>query len=619
MTVGGPPAQRQDPRSVARALTSEGRLDEAWELLAPDLRAGDEYRTSQAAARVLAAGVARSWSPGARRTVRVAVLATYELAELSRLFDVACRAHELAVDLHVPPFGQVEQEALAAESSLKRFGPTHIVLAPCEQDLELPEWHEDPEAVVDAVVTRWTGLWAQLRPLHARVVQHAFVLPDVSPHGHLAASLPGSRLGVVREANRRLAQAAAEQGVLLVDCERAAARMGKESWHDARLWHATRQPCGYAALAALARETARVLAADVGLRPKCLVIDLDNTVWGGIVGEVGPRGVAVGDGPDGEAYAAFQDFLKAVRRSGVLLAVSSKNDMDAARAPFADHPGMRLRVDDFAAFMADWRPKSEQIFDLSGQLSLAPDDLVLLDDNPAECWQVARAVPGLKTVVLDGPPADFPARVASRVLLEATGPGNDTDRLRARSYAGRAEANCLRAAMSLSEFWRSLEMTASVRPVDRQTLERAAQLTQKTNQFNLTLRRRTAAELEPLLDDVHCTCLTLALRDRFADHGVVGLGVARHDADDTVWIDTLLLSCRVIGRTAEHHLLAHVSRDAAARGASELRGSYVAGPRNQLVAGLYTELGFVRAGDVWVYDLDAHGPIASPHIKDANP
>jgi FkbH-like protein len=603
-----------------RVLVGSERFAEAWELVVPELLSAPSAAPWSLARNVLAAGARAGWTPPLARRIRLAILCTYEAAELREHLRIALLALRIEAELYVAPYGQLEQELLEPQGALHEFGPTHILLAPATADLGFPELAPDVEARIGEALGRFTALWHEAREgLSARVVQHAFVVPDESVLGHLSMRLPTSRVTMVRELNRRLAQAAGEE-VLLVDCERLAARLGKSRWEDPRLWFRARQPYGAEAVGLLARETAAVLAAEQGLAAKCLVVDLDNTLWGGVVGDDGLDGIVVGEGPDGEAYAAFQEYVRDLGRRGLILAVASKNDLAAAREPFERRAGMRLGLGDFAAFVADWRPKSEQVADIAARLGIGLDAIVFADDNPAECAEVARALPGVSTVRLDVPASERVRRLAGSLRLElASLSGADLERQ--RSYAGRAQAVALKSrAGSLEEFWRSLEMRADVRPLDGSSLERAAQLTQKTNQFNLTLNRRTRTEIERVAGEDGSVCMTLELEDRFARHGLIGLGLIRRSDDDprTAMIDTLVLSCRVIGRTAEVHLLSHLSRRALELGFARLRGIYVPGPRNALVADLYPRLGFAPAATerCWEYDLVACGPLSSLYIAD---
>ncbi|WP_280270877.1 HAD-IIIC family phosphatase [Nocardia wallacei] len=351
---------------------------------------------------------------------------------------------------------------------------------------------------------------------------------------------------------------------------------------------------------------------------RCLVVDLDNTLWGGVLGEAGFDGVSVGAGRDGEDFARFQDYLLGLRRRGIILAVASKNDADLVADAFERVPGMRLRRNDFAAVVADWRPKSEQLRDIAAQLRLHPRSLAFVDDNPAECAEVSRALPEVDVIALPSQPALYIRALADRPTLTPPMP-TAADDTRAQSYAGLHRAEQARqSADTLESFLDSLNMSATVRRATPDDLPRVAQLTQKTNQFNLTTRRRSLAELTELADDAEWWCGTLELRDRFADHGLVGVVVASLSGP-VADIDTLLLSCRVIGRTAERLLLAAAADAARAAGCHTLRGRYVPTDRNALVRDMYRDVGFTPCpadGETGIYDYDlTAGPsLGTPHI-----
>ena len=622
-TLSDTQTQSDTPWAAIRTLAGEGRYEEAWRIARAELSAGRDSAAWSSARNLLRTGARAGWTPPASREIRLGLLCTYEAAELADHLRLACLARGIDAELYAAPYGQVEQELLAQDTGLARFGPTHVLIAPTTADLGFPELVDDAEGILATAQQRWATLWDRVRADHgARVVAHGFVVPDETSVGHLSMRLPGSRISLVRELNRRLAQTAGAD-VLLVDCERLAAGLGKRNWIDPRLWYAARQPFGHEALALLARETAAVLAGDLGLSARCLVVDLDNTLWGGVVGEEGPEGITVGTGPAGEAFAAFQEYLVALRQRGIVLAVASKNDLALAKLPFERNSGMRLKLEDFAAFVADWRRKPEQIAEIAAKLGLGLESIVFVDDNPAECAEVAAALPDVAVVNLASAPSEFVRTLASSVRFEIPALSRE-DVQRQRSYAARELASGLRAsAPSLEDFWRSLEMRARVRSLDSESIDRAAQLTQKTNQFNLTLRRRSREEIERLARDDSAICLSLELEDRFAGHGLIGLAFAVASPADpsTAVIDTLLLSCRVIGRTAEAHLLSHLARMARSRGFSRLRGFYVPGPRNALVADLYSKLGFVVVaaepdGNCWVRDLEGAAPIQSLYITD---
>ena len=560
-----------------------------------------------------------AFKPFIRRTLRVRVLATSTGDLLARLLPAAGLAVGLGLEVTQAPYGQVEQELFDAGSPTMREPPDYVLLVPSADDLALGELgHREPDEVVAGAVQRWTRLWDAARGAGIGVCQLLFTPPADDPYGTAALRFPQSPSAVVAQVNAKLR---AGGDVVLVDSERLAAEHGLRDWRDDRYWYAARQAVSLAALPALARATAAALAADQGLSRRCVVVDLDNTLWDGVVGEEGIDGVGLTVSPRGEAFAAFQEHLLALHRRGVALAVATKNDADLAHRAIAEVPGMRLRPEHLAAVVADWRPKSEQLRELASRLSLGLESLAFVDDNPAERLEVRRALPEVDVVDLPVNPSDYVAALAGRPTLE---PGRLTaaDRQRNASYAGlRAAAELRERAGSLEHFLEDLAMEAVVQPVDETVLPRVAQLLQKTNQFNLTTRRRTAQEVAALAADPRWVCRWLSLRDRLADHGIVGVGLAELRGDEAV-VDTLLLSCRVIGRTAERLLLSELGRAAADAGCTTLIGGYRATDRNALVADLYLQLGFAPQGVVdgeqrYSLPLATLDKLATRHIASA--
>lgn len=544
----------------------------------------------------------------------MAVLAPHTTDFLTELLPVAGLSCGIDLAVEPVPFGQLESWLLAP-ADRRAAGLDYTVLWGTHDDLQLGA--AEPDEVVAAAVQRWTGLWELVRErTGSRVVQCLFTAPphDVSGAGTVLDSDTATvaRINVELVRNRR-------DGVLFVDCDRLAGDLGRNVWRDDRHWDMLRLPVSPAALPALARALAGALAADLGLTTRCLVLDLDDTLWGGVLGEEGFEGV-VTDG----AFARFQDHLLGLRRRGIVLAVASKNDPDLVERAFGAVPGLRLGRADFAAVVADWRPKSEQLRDLAARLQLGPESLALVDDNPAECAEVAAHLPEADVILLPASPSHYVGALAGRPTLEAAAP-TSADLARSASYTALGAAEELRLASdSLAGFLDSLQMRVRVRPLGPADLDRAAQLVQKTNQFNLTGRRHSRQRLLELATDPEWHCVTLTLRDRFADHGQVGFLLV-HVRGGEAEIDTLLLSCRVIGRTAERRLVAEAATAARAAGCGSLVGVYVPSGRNELVAGLYEELGFRRTREEetavpeasqYTYSLDRPGPDGSPHLQE---
>lgn len=604
-------------RALAKLGDGEGAL--GWALRVVD--ADDDFTAWQGAAALLPR---LDTAPGARRSAKVAVLGSSTTSQLVAMLRLAARAGGVDLELYEAGYGQYRQEVLDPASGMYRFGPDLVVLAVHAGEVQLPALADDPAAAVDAEVARWASLWDAVRAHGgARVIQHGFAVPPEAPFGHLGLRLPGVRTSMLHALNARLGEAAGDD-VALVDCDRLASWIGKAQWFDARYWHLSKQAVSLGATPLLARHLAAVVAAELGLTRKCLVLDLDNTLWGGVVGEDGLAGIALGGTARGEAFLAFQDHVLALKARGVILAVCSKNNDADAREVFTAHPDMRIRLEDVACFSAGWAPKHEQLRRIAEELDLGLDALVFVDDNPAEREVVRQHLPEVDVLALPPDPAGYVAALAAYPRFEAA-TFTDEDRRRTEQYRGRAQVREAAAtATSLDEFHRSLEMVATVRPLDERDLPRVAQLMGKTNQFNLTTRRHGPAELERFAADPDVVALTLRLRDRFTDHGLVSVLIAVPDGGgEALEVDSWLMSCRVIGRTVEQELLQHLTAEALRRGHRRITATYRPTQKNAMVADLYPRLGFTAepAGDGdgegvtrWAYDVAALGATENPFI-----
>jgi len=602
---------------LARSYEELGNIPEAcrWALTVVD--ADDDFTAWQTAGRLVQRYA--NVSGPKLRSAKVALLGSYTTAQLGQMLSLAASRRGICIEVQESQYGQYEQEIIDPNSRLYAFDPDFVVLAVHEGDLRLPEYSAAPEESIRSEVARWTSLWRTVKERsRARVVQHNFALPCDVPAGHLAARLPGSRYMMAQAVNARLGEEAGN-AVSIVDCERLASFVGKARWFDPRFWHLAKQAVALQAVPVPARHTAAVIGADLGLSRKCLVLDLDNTLWGGVIAEEGLAGIKLGNGVDGEAFVAFQEYILKLKHKGVILAVCSKNNHADALQPFEQHPEMRLKREDIAVFVANWEPKPQNIRRIAQELGIGLDALVFVDDNPVEREAVRQFVPEVEVVPLPDD-ASYYVRALSQCLSFETSSYTQEDAARAEQYRARAQIRELEAtAGSIEEFYQSLHMQAIVAPFDALHLPRIAQLIGKTNQFNLTTKRHGMPQLESFVSDPTCVHLYLRLRDRFADHGLVALVIALQEGA-VLDIDTWLMSCRVIGRTVEATIMEHVCRRAEALGCTSLRGTYVPSEKNAMAEEAYAKLGFdlaSRAGGraTWTYDLSAKGPIVNQFIK----
>lgn len=603
---------------IARMAVEAEEFDSAIRWLRALVDYDGRFRTWHSGARVLETIPTEQVRSAMARTARVGVLSSYTTAQLVPMLRLA----GLRANVHVITFeggyDQYQQQVIDAKSPIYEFAPDFVVLAVHEGALRLPSFSEMPASDVNAEVIRLLSLWRLLRErTGARVVQHTLAVRPETPFGHLTARLPGSRHAMVHAVNGRLGESAGDD-VLLVDCERLAAAFGKRRWFDDRYWHLAKQAVALDALPFLALHTLSVVAGDLGLAKKCLALDLDNTLWGGIVAEDGVAGLTLGDGPEGEAYLAFQHAVLELKQRGVILAVCSKNNEADALAVFEEHPSTRLRRDDFAAFVANWEPKPDNLQRVARELGIGLDSIVYCDDNPAERELVRRSLPEVDVLALPPDPALYARALFEYPFFESSSYSAE-DARRTEQYRGRQQAAELASsAVDMDSFLRELQMHAVVAPFDELHLPRIVQLIAKTNQFNLTTRRHGLEQVQAFVVDPGCVHLYLKLRDRFADHGLVAVAIGLKRGEALV-IDTFLMSCRVIARTVEATLASRLCEEAAQLGCTKLVGTYVPTEKNGFVQEAFGALGFSLIAEedgrgTWEYDLAKLGPISNEFI-----
>jgi FkbH-like protein len=555
--------------------------------------------------------------------VGVVVLSSFTVDPLSPLLTEALERAGLYGEIQLGDFGQIEQAILDPGSVLYRACPGIVVLIPAAEDLLAPLFARpsqfataDADALAEsqaASLARSIEVLLERLPTATCYVvacgpQHApaeYVLDPRSPQrGQTAVE---SLLAKVRELS------ALSPRAVVVDWDWYTRRTGTAAFHDPRLWYLARMRLSPVGLAAMADLIVNHVRAARGHPYKVVVLDLDNTLWGGVVGEVGLQGIELGEEQLGLAFREFQRELLKLHDAGVLLAIASKNNPDDALEVFREHPSMVLKREHFAAVRINWQDKATNVRELAEELNLGVDSFVFLDDNPVEREWLRRALPAVLVPELPLDPVERPGFLRAlpafqRVTL------TEADRIRAESYAVQAQrAEVRSSASSFEEFLASLEQEVTVEPLQAQTLARAAQMCQRTNQFNLTTRRYTAADLEGKLRSPETDVYVVAVKDRFGDSGITGVGILRVSGDSAE-VDSMLLSCRVLGRKVEDVLLHVLAERARERGARYLVGRYLPTAKNGQVASFYSERGFEAVGDgVFRCDLAEQTLEAPPH------
>jgi FkbH-like protein len=588
----------------ARALAREERFSEAVAAMRRALESYPSYaffvKSEKLLSRLLSSG---HWKP--RRKARLALLSSSTTALLAPVLRASGFRRGLDLEIYEGVYGNYRQEILDTQSQLHRFKPDLAVVLLNHRDLGLPP--NGGAAETHEFVARLRDLWKLLQdrsPCH--VIQVGFDLPPEGAWNSLENTLPEGRRRLIAVANLALS-ADLPRGVSFIDAGALAAELGTRYWSAAE-WHSARQYPASAALPLLSDYISAHAAAALGLSSKVLVVDLDNTLWGGVIGEDLLEGIRIGPPTaEGEGYRQLQIYLKELKQRGVLLAVCSKNNLADAEQPFRKHDEMVLRLEDFVAFVANWQDKPGNIEAIARELSLGLDSFVFLDDNPMERELVRSRLPQVAVPECGSTPWEMLDGLRRGMFFE-TVVLTEEDLARHESYRGNvARAIAERSAPSLESFLKELEMVSRHGPVDAQTLPRVAQLINKTNQFNLTVRRYTEDQVRAMATSPDWWCHWFRLADRYGDHGLIGVMLARKTPSQW-FVDSWLMSCRVLGRQMEEFMCECLLSAARESGATTVVGEFIPSEKNSLVAELYSRLGFSpRAGHERQYEITLAG------------
>ncbi|MBU0689905.1 MAG: HAD-IIIC family phosphatase [Gammaproteobacteria bacterium] len=557
----------------------------------------------------------RSFSPLSGFRLGILSNTTFDL--LADYLPAAAARHGVALDVLLAPYDQVVQQAVDPGSAINTGRLDACLIAVDHRWLKLdrPCLASDPREQVEAAIE-------QLRMV-VRSISGGGGIPVIlqlvpSPPQSLFGNYDGQVAGTVRSmlgiANELISSLAKDTGSFILDARALAESVGTDHWFNPSQWVSYKFPFSSECFPIYADNLGRLLGAIRGKARKCLVLDLDNTIWGGAIGDDGIEGIVLAEGSSkGEAFLSVQRAALELRERGIILAVCSKNNEDVARSAFREHREMLLKEEHVAAFRANWTDKASNLEAIAQQLNIGLDALVLLDDNPVEREFVRRTLPMVAVPELPTDPSWFSWYLSSAGYFEAAAYSAE-DQGRAGFYSADTRRNTeMTKAANLEDYLLALDMSLAVAPFDHKGRQRIAQLINKTNQFNLTTRRYTEAEIAAMENGAAAFTLQARLHDKFGDLGMIGVLICKsHGQDEAAWeIDTWLMSCRVLGRKIEEAMLAHLVRMARESGVAKLIGTYVPSQKNGMVQNHYGNLGFSKiepaaAGNYWALDLNTY-------------
>ena len=555
----------------------------------------------------LARRYAKSYVTG-EKDLRVAVLGSYSIQHFVSVLRFLLHEEGIDANIYEGEYDGILMDVLNDDSELYEFKPSIVILLPSIKDIkEFPILGSDAEAVeqlADKQVQLYQGIWNKLEAsLGCQILQANFVLPIERALGNLESNYEYSHSVYYKKINAKLEQKRGGN-VTIMDMDYWAGVVGKINWFDNSSYYLSKTGFRMDYIGIVAEVFVKQIMALTGKVKKCLVLDLDNTLWGGVVGDDGCMGIQLDpNNAIGEAYRAFQQYVLQLKERGVILAVCSKNEEDIAKEPFEKNDKMILKLDDISCFIANWEDKAGNIRTIASKLNIGVDSLVFFDDNPAEREIVKKFVPEVLVVDVPEDPADY-VQALSLCMPFEWGQLTGEDFKRTQSYLQNSKRQELESSfVNYDEYLQALDMIGSVDEIDEYSKERFAQLINKSNQFNLRTIRYTEAAIEQMMQEENTKLLAVSLKDKFSDYGIISCVILKKDGEEC-FTDTWVMSCRVLKRGVEEFAFSHVCDMARSMGCSKLVGEYIPTAKNRMVKDFYPGFGFEKIGEnKYVYDL----------------
>ncbi|MDO4284178.1 MAG: HAD-IIIC family phosphatase [Eubacteriales bacterium] len=572
---------------------------------------------------------------------KIAVLGGSTTHDIVRMLELFLLDQGIEPVFYESEYAQYYEDAVFGSEALEAFHPDVILIHTSYRNLrELPDLsqtREEVESLEEETFRKFETVWEKCAQRYGcPVIQNNFEYPAWRLLGNRDACDVHGRVHFVNALNRRFAAYAETHGSFyLHDLNYLAASYGLDRWADPAYWHMYKYAMALEAIPVYAYSVSSIIKSLYGKNKKALALDLDNTLWGGVVGDDGVDALEIGmETPMGQVYREFQDYLKAQKEIGVLLTVDSKNERENALAGLR-HPAGVLRPEDFAAVRANWEPKSENLTELAKELNILPESMVFVDDNPAERALVRGQVPGAAVPELGGPET-YLTTLDRAGYFEVTNLSED-DRRRSEMYRQNAERRAAQAAFAdYGVYLESLEMTAKIGPFAPVYFPRITQLTNKSNQFNLTTKRYTEPEIAAAAQDPDVITLCGSLKDKFGDNGIVSLIIGslammmteeedgkkpELTGEKALLIDLWLMSCRVLKRDMEYAMMDALVEECRRQDVKAIFGYYYPTAKNGMVREFYKRMGFTQiagkdGGDtVWKFHVSDHYENRNRYIR----
>jgi FkbH-like protein len=543
------------------------------------------------------------------KTIKIAILGDSATQFLIQALKGLGYEYSLNLDIWEADFNQIERQVFDTNSELYEFQPEVVIVFQSSHKLlgkynkiKIEQQSQFALNELESIENIYATITTNLK---SKVIFYNYTEIDDSVFGNFANKIESSYIFQLRKLNYELMNLASQNSNLfLCDISSIQNQIGRDHFFSPSIYINTEMVLSIDVLPKIAAKTIDIIAAFCGQLKKCIILDLDNTTWGGIIGDDGIENIQIGTLGIGKAFSEFQYWVKKLKSRGIIVAVCSKNTESIAKEPFEKHPEMVLKIDDIAIFMANWDNKVDNIRHIQSILNIGFDSMVFLDDNPFERNMVRENIPSIVVPELPVDPADYLEYLYSLNLFETISFSNE-DTERTKLYQVEAKRHITQKSFTNEDdFLKSLNMLSIVEPFNKFNTPRVAQLSQRSNQFNLRTVRYTEAEIESITNSKEHFSFAFTLEDKFGDNGLICVIILKTEDNKTLFIDTWFMSCRVLKRGMENFVLNTIANFAKLQGYSVLKGMYIPTPKNEMVKDHYQHLGFSSCQDFWELELN---------------
>ena len=536
------------------------------------------------------------------KEIKIAIMGDCSTQHLATAIKGYAYEEGLAVEVLDTDYNQIFQQIIDNDSQFYQFSPDYALIYMCSEHL-YEDFCNTPVAnrtnFAQETFEKISSYWQMISAKSSMsVIQFNFVENDDRIYGNFGANLEHSYIYQLRKLNWLImSESKKSSNVIIIDLSTIQNSMGRKTFFDEKMYFSAKMPISTVALPEVAFQVINAIKVRTGKVKKCIVLDLDNTLWGGVIGDDGINNIQIGELGTGRAFTAFQIWLKELKNRGIVLAVCSKNNEDTAKEPFKKHPDMVLKLDDIAMFVANWQDKASNIRNIQQVLNLGMDSFVFIDDNPFERNVVSSLISDITVPDMPEDPAEYVSYLESLNLFE-TATYSESDKDRTQQYQSEASRVLLQQRFEdYDQYLESLEMIAEAKPFDDFHTARISQLSQRSNQFNLRTVRYTVPQLEAITKDEKFITIYFTLRDKFGEYGLISAVILEKLDEKTAFIDTWFMSCRVLKRGMEEFIINEVVKSAAQHGYEKIIGEYLPTAKNSMVKNIYKEHGFIETSE----------------------